>query len=104
MKIVLATFGSRGDVQPMLAISCALKSAGHEILLAGPPEKAGWAEHLGCPFYPLGSNLTAFIDSMKDAHSLCAGFSFIRYFRKEVITQCEVLPEIIKKVKELKGL
>ena len=37
MKIVLATFGSRGDVQPMLALSLALQSAGHEVLLAAPP-------------------------------------------------------------------
>jgi UDP:flavonoid glycosyltransferase YjiC (YdhE family) len=40
MKIVLATFGSRGDVQPMLALSLALRSAGHDVLLAAPPEKA----------------------------------------------------------------
>ncbi len=55
MKIVLATFGSRGDVQPMLALSLALRSAGHEVLLAAPPEKAEWAEQLGCPFHPLGA-------------------------------------------------
>jgi UDP:flavonoid glycosyltransferase YjiC (YdhE family) len=42
MKIVLATFGSRGDVQPMLALSLALKSKGHDVLLAAPPEKAAW--------------------------------------------------------------
>ncbi len=49
MKIVLATFGSRGDVQPMLALSLALKSKGHDVLLAAPPEKAAWAKQLGCP-------------------------------------------------------
>jgi vancomycin aglycone glucosyltransferase len=62
MKIVLATFGSRGDVQPMLALSLALKSKGHNVLLAAPPEKAAWAKQLGCPFFPLGSDVTAFID------------------------------------------
>jgi UDP:flavonoid glycosyltransferase YjiC (YdhE family) len=61
MKIVLATFGSRGDVQPMLALSLALISKGHDVLLAAPPEKAAWANQLGCPFYPLGSDVTAFI-------------------------------------------
>ena len=65
MKIVLATFGSRGDVQPMLALSLGLQRAGHDVLLAGPPEKAAWAESLGCPFHPLGSDLTAFIDGMR---------------------------------------
>ena len=50
MKIVLATFGSRGDVQPMLALSLALQLAGHQVLLGGPPEKESWAKQLGCPF------------------------------------------------------
>ena len=66
MKIVLATFGSRGDVQPMLALSLALISKGHDILLAAPPEKAAWAEQLGCPFHPLGSDVTAFIDDLEN--------------------------------------
>ena len=96
MKIVLATFGSRGDVQPMLALSLALRSAGHDVILAAPPEKREWAEGLGCPFHPLGSDVTAFIDDMKDAHSLRSAFSFIHYVRKEAISQFEVFPKIIK--------
>ncbi len=47
MKIVLATCGSRGDVQPMIAIALSLKLAGHDVLLLGPPEKARWAKELG---------------------------------------------------------
>ena len=54
MKIVLATFGSRGDVQPMMALALGLQAWGHEALLAGPPEKADWARQLGCHYEPLG--------------------------------------------------
>jgi hypothetical protein len=36
MRIVLTTFGSCGAVQSMLALSLALKAAGHDVLLAGP--------------------------------------------------------------------
>ena len=64
MKIVLMTCGSRGDVQPMIALTLAIKAAGHDALLAGPPEKATWADHLGCPYVPLGSDLTAFTDTL----------------------------------------
>ena len=95
MKIVLATFGSRGDVQPILAFSLALKSAGHDVLLAAPPEKAEWAEQLGCPFHPLGGDVTAFIDGMRDAHSLCSALRFISYLRKEMISQFDIFPKII---------
>ncbi len=95
MKIVLATFGSRGDVQPMLALSLALQSAGHRVLLAAPPEKEEWARQLGCPFQPLGDNITAFIDTMRDAHSVRSAIYFTRYLRREFISQFHIFPKII---------
>jgi UDP:flavonoid glycosyltransferase YjiC (YdhE family) len=95
MKIVLATFGSRGDVQPVLTLSLALKSAGHDVLLAAPPEKTAWAEKLGCPFHPLGGDVTAFLDGMEDAHSLSSAVRFLSYVRKEVSAQFDIFPEII---------
>ena len=95
MKIVLTTFGSRGDVQPMLALSLALQSAGHRVLLAAPPEKEEWARELGCPFQPLGDNITAFIDGMKDAHSIRSAIGFLGYLRKVLISQFHILPKII---------
>lgn len=92
---MLTTFGSCGDVQPMLALSLALKAAGHDVLLAGPPEKTAWADELGCPYQPLGSNLTDFIDQMKDVYSLHSGLRFVSYVRKEMVGQFGLLPEII---------
>lgn len=95
MKIVLATFGSRGDVQPMLALSLALQSAGHRVLLAAPPEKGEWARQMGCPFQPLGDDITAFIDTMKDIHSARSAILSIRYLRKEFRSQFHIFPKII---------
>ena len=95
MKIVLATFGSRGDVQPMLALSLALKRAGHDALLVAPPEKADWAAELGCPFYPIGGDVTSFIDSMKDAYSIGSVFKFMGFLRKEIPSQFDILTGII---------
>jgi UDP:flavonoid glycosyltransferase YjiC (YdhE family) len=95
MKIVLATFGSRGDVQPMLALTLALQSKGHDVLLAAPPEKAAWARQLGCPFQPLGSDLTAFIDGMDNAHTLRSAMHFVSFLRKELHTQFDLFPQII---------
>lgn len=95
MRIVLATFGSRGDVQPVIALTLALQSAGHDVLLAGPPEKASWIKELGCHFHPLGKDVTSFIDGMENAHSFRAAFHFIKFVRAEINTQFELLPEII---------
>jgi UDP:flavonoid glycosyltransferase YjiC (YdhE family) len=96
MKIVLATFGSRGDVQPMLALTLALQAAGHEALLAGPPEKAAWARELDCPYTPLGEDVTDFIDRMPDAHSLKSAVKFISFVRNGIRAQFDLLPKIIK--------
>jgi len=79
----------------MLALSLALQSAGHDILLAGPPEKAAWASRLQCPYTPFGQDVTAFIDGMEDAHSIPAAARFVSFLRRELVTQFEVLPEII---------
>jgi UDP:flavonoid glycosyltransferase YjiC (YdhE family) len=95
MKIVLATFGSRGDVQPMIALTLALQSAGHDVLLAGPPEKASWIREMGCRFHPLGKDVTAFIDRMENAHSIRAAARFIRFLRTEIDTQFDSIPNII---------
>jgi sterol 3beta-glucosyltransferase len=42
MKITLLTTGSRGDVQPFLALGVALKRAGHIVTVAGPSYLADW--------------------------------------------------------------
>jgi UDP:flavonoid glycosyltransferase YjiC (YdhE family) len=97
MKIVLATYGSRGDVQPMLALSLAFLHKGHDVLLAAPPEKENWANKMGCPFYPLGSDLTAFIDTLKKVHSPINLARSVLFLRKELKTQFDVLPRIVSR-------
>lgn len=95
MKIVLMTYGSRGDVQPMIALTLAIKDAGHNVLLAGPPEKSAWAGRLGCPYAPLGSDLTAFIDTLEGIHKPGDALRSIQRVRREVEEQFREIPEII---------
>jgi UDP:flavonoid glycosyltransferase YjiC (YdhE family) len=96
MKIILATCGSRGDVQPMLTLCLALKDAGHDPLLIGPPEKAMWAGELGCPYFGFGRDVTAFINTFDNVVNLSAGFSFISFVRQELNAQFKILPAVIK--------
>ena len=44
MKILLAPFGSRGDVHPMIALAQRLDREGHDVLIAGPPDYVTAAE------------------------------------------------------------
>ncbi len=96
MKIVLATSGSRGDVQPMIALSLGLIDAGHDVRLIGPPEKKQWAESLGCPYTGLGRDVTAFLDTIENPISISTGLAFVNYVRNEIHTQFEKLPLLIE--------
>lgn len=50
MKAVLAPVGSRGDVQPMLALGAALREAGHEVTLCVAENYRSSVEALGLPY------------------------------------------------------
>ncbi len=54
MKIVMATLGTTGDVQPFLALGVELRRRGHQAVLAAPPNFALRAEQNGLEFCGLG--------------------------------------------------
>jgi sterol 3beta-glucosyltransferase len=54
VKIVIATIGSRGDVQPYVNLAQGLIAAGHDVRLASNPTLASLAESHGVPFVPVG--------------------------------------------------
>jgi UDP:flavonoid glycosyltransferase YjiC (YdhE family) len=47
MKCVLASYGSRGDVEPCVVVGRELLRRGHEVRLAVPPDLVGFAESAG---------------------------------------------------------
>jgi len=47
VKIVLAAYGTRGDVEPSLAVGCELMRRGHEVEVAVPPDQVGFVESAG---------------------------------------------------------
>ncbi len=53
MKIVVTAAGSRGDVQPCLALGLGLMRAGHEVTLASWEPYRHLAESRGLAFYPV---------------------------------------------------
>jgi vancomycin aglycone glucosyltransferase len=57
MRALLSTIGSRGDVQPLVALGQALTSLGQEVRLCVPPDFREWIEELGMPVVPIGPEL-----------------------------------------------
>lgn len=54
MRVLLSTIGSRGDVQPVVALALRLREMGHGARLCAPPDFREWVEGLGIDFVPLG--------------------------------------------------
>ena len=57
MRVLLSTIGSRGDVQPLVALGSQLKALGHDVLLCVPPDFREWIEGLGMAVTPIGPSL-----------------------------------------------
>ena len=57
MRVLLSTIGSRGDVQPLVALAVELKALGHEVRLCVPPDFRDWIQGLGLPVTSIGPEL-----------------------------------------------
>jgi len=47
MKLVLASYGTRGDVEPCVVVGRELLRRGHDVRMAVPPDLVGFAEGAG---------------------------------------------------------
>ena len=54
MRVLLSTIGSRGDVQPLVALASELKALGQDVRLCVPPDFRDWIEGMGMPVTPIG--------------------------------------------------
>jgi vancomycin aglycone glucosyltransferase len=68
-RILLSTIGSRGDVQPLVALALQLRALGHEVRLCVPPDFREWIEGLGMAVTPVGPELRKLTASVPPAGS-----------------------------------
>jgi vancomycin aglycone glucosyltransferase len=54
MRVLLSTFGSRGDVRPLVALALQLKARAHDVHLCVPPDFRDWIVSLGIAATPMG--------------------------------------------------
>src|SRR6202023_3545407 len=57
MKFVLASYGTRGDVEPCAAAGLELLRRGHDVRIAVPPNMLGFVETVGLPAVAYGPDL-----------------------------------------------
>jgi UDP:flavonoid glycosyltransferase YjiC (YdhE family) len=66
MKFVLATWGSRGDIEPSAAVGRELVRRGHEVWMAVPPDLVAFTEAAGPKAVAFGPNSQAILDAHRD--------------------------------------
>ena len=54
MRVVLSTYGSRGDVRRMLGLAAQLGILGAEVRVCAPPGCADLLARVGVPLMPIG--------------------------------------------------
>jgi vancomycin aglycone glucosyltransferase len=54
MWVLLSTYGSRGDVEPMVGLAVQLGALGAEVRVCAPPDFAGLLAGVGVPLVPIG--------------------------------------------------
>ncbi|OBI44695.1 glycosyltransferase [Mycobacterium colombiense] len=62
MKFALASYGTRGDIEPSAAVGLELLRRGHDVRLAVPPELVGFVESAGLAAVPYGPKVQEFLD------------------------------------------
>jgi vancomycin aglycone glucosyltransferase len=59
MRALLAAVGTRGDVQPAVALALELRTRGHDVRLCISPNFVDWAKSLGLDARPMGVEMRA---------------------------------------------
>ncbi len=90
MRAAIVVCGSRGDVQPMLALARGLKKAGHDAFVCSSPENGDWVRSYDCAFHSIGA-------SIRGNSDLATGGlkAFNRFIRQQTVVQVQDLPSVL---------
>jgi vancomycin aglycone glucosyltransferase len=57
MRVLLSTYGSRGDVEPLVGLAVRLRELGAEVRVCAPPDCAERLAEVGVPLVPVGRSV-----------------------------------------------
>ncbi|SPM43096.1 hypothetical protein MNAB215_5318 [Mycobacterium numidiamassiliense] len=66
MKFALASYGTRGDIEPTVAVGRELERRGHEVRLAVSPDLVGFVESAGLKAIAYGPDTQEWVDKYRD--------------------------------------
>ena len=81
MRFAIETLGTRGDVQPYIALAVGLVARGHEVQLAAPVQFADMAAERGIQFAGLPGEFLALLDTPEGKAAIASGKGFSAGFK-----------------------
>lgn len=96
----MLTIGSRGDVQPYLALGQGLIAAGHTVTLVTAGDFRGLCEQHGVPLAPISLNIYAMMNNEAGLQAMESG-NLLGFFRKMM---SQIMPAIEQTAREVIAL
>ncbi len=95
MRVLLYTFGSRGDIEPLLALALELQTQGAEALVCAPPDFTDLLDAAGVPMVPTGPSVRELVHVQKataaDAPTLAAALVAGQFELLETAGTCDAI-------------
>lgn len=66
MRFALASYGTRGDIEPSVVVGRELQRRGHDVCIAVPPDLVGFAKSAGLTAVPYGAETQAWMDAFRN--------------------------------------
>jgi len=104
MKIAIVINGTRGDVQPMLALATGLIKNGHQIIFCAPPENEELAKRYNCPFVSFGPNYKELFKKNAQMKGGATKAPSPQEMKKETENQIKLLPNLLNGVDLVLGV
>jgi sterol 3beta-glucosyltransferase len=84
MRILILTYGTRGDVQPYVALGIGLAAAGHAVTIATAKRFREFVEGHGLAFFPMADDLLALLDTQQGRDLLENTDNFLQVLKQNV--------------------
>ncbi|NET48322.1 MAG: glycosyltransferase family 1 protein [Merismopedia sp. SIO2A8] len=101
MKILLLTIGSRGDVQPFIALGKGLVAAGHDVAICTSRHFESFVTSHGIGYLPLNNDMIEFMDSQDGRRAMETSINLFAMMMTGIRLWPKVLQMNNRQVKEL---
>lgn len=96
MRVLVAAFGTRGDVQPAMVAARALKAAGHTCDVFVPPSSVEWVRGLGLEATPVGLDYAAVSRAAAEGRFVDL-LRTLPLLRREVDAQVDAMRDVVSR-------